>query len=109
MPPALAAWATQLGLYIGSNDNTIGGTTAAARNVISGSNFLGISLVAGADYNLVEGNYIGPDATGNATLGSTEASAFKRAGAAITPSAVPRRAPATSSVAIPMSMWSSAA
>ena len=51
---------------------TIGGTTAAARNVISGNGNLGIVLVgSGVTGNMVQGNYIGTDATGAASLGNT--------------------------------------
>ncbi|HWT03120.1 MAG TPA: Calx-beta domain-containing protein, partial [Pyrinomonadaceae bacterium] len=57
-----------IGLYNSSN-NTIGGTTAAARNVISGNNFEGIS-VANAWDNLIQGNFIGTDAAGTAPLGN---------------------------------------
>ena len=47
--------------------NTIGGVTAAARNVISGnqSNI----LLQGGSYNLIEGNYIGTDTTGTIAIG----------------------------------------
>ena len=46
------------GLLIESSDNTIGGTAAAARNVISGNGIDGVSLNnAGATGNLVQGNY----------------------------------------------------
>lgn len=50
-----------------SNSNTIGGTSSAARNVISGHQF-GIYLYGFSgnqgSYNIVEGNYIGADVTG---------------------------------------------
>jgi titin len=46
--------------------NVIGGTTAAARNVISGNGNSGVNISgAGATGNVVQGNYIGTDATGN--------------------------------------------
>jgi hypothetical protein len=51
----------------GGDGNTIGGSTAADRNVISGNNGGGISISNGAgvsDNNIVRGNYIGVDATG---------------------------------------------
>jgi streptogramin lyase len=47
-----------------ANNNIIGGTTAGARNVMSD----GIDFGQGSDGNLVEGNYIGTDATGNAAF-----------------------------------------
>lgn len=48
--------------------NTIGGTTAGARNVISGNNNNGIT--GGAPNLIIRGNYIGTDATGTANLGN---------------------------------------
>ena len=59
---------TQDGVAIlsGSTANTIGGTSPAARNVISGNRF-GIEI-AGASGNVVEGNYVGTAATGTAAL-----------------------------------------
>jgi len=61
------------GLAIGdAANNTIGGTAAGARNVISGNNSYGISLVgSGAIGNQVQGNYIGTDVTGTSTLGNS--------------------------------------
>jgi uncharacterized repeat protein (TIGR01451 family) len=50
--------------------NTIGGTTAAARNVISG-NADGIDLLVTSG-ELVEGNYIGTDASGTTAIGNTQ-------------------------------------
>src|SRR5207244_1879695 len=50
-----------------SKANVIGGTTAADRNVFGTYNF-GIDLEQGADTNLISGNYIGIDPTGNAAL-----------------------------------------
>ncbi len=53
----------------GANHNLIGGLTAAARNVISGSFASGISIHdSGTNNNVVEGNYIGLNAAGSATL-----------------------------------------
>ena len=57
-------------LIEGASDNTVGGTTAAARNVIS-ANQWGIRLDGStATGNLVEGNYIGTDVTGTLPLGN---------------------------------------
>src|SRR5690606_20660761 len=57
----------QVGVFIGynANNNLIGGTTAAERNVIS-ENEYGIGIVTGDD-NTISGNYIGtgPDGTTN--------------------------------------------
>lgn len=49
---------------------TIGGTSAAARNVVSGNGSYGIRLFNGAGL-VVEGNFIGTDVTGMAPLGNT--------------------------------------
>ena len=53
---------------VSASNNTIGGTTAAARNVIAGSSLIGIYLTAGGSGNLIEGNYVGTDATGTTAL-----------------------------------------
>ncbi len=53
------------GIEINSNNNLVGGTTAADRNIISG-NFCGVFLL-GND-NQIEGNYIGVDVTGTVAL-----------------------------------------
>jgi hypothetical protein len=55
-------------LLNGAPGNTIGGTVAGARNVIVGSFALRI-LGSGATGNLIEGNFIGMDATGSKFLG----------------------------------------
>ena len=54
-----------------STGNTIGGTTAAARNVISGNGKSGVALDSGSSGNTIVGNYIGVDASGNAPLPNT--------------------------------------
>ena len=50
--------------------NTIGGTTAADRNVISGNSGNGVLLTAFSADNTISGNYIGTDATGAIDLGN---------------------------------------
>lgn len=50
--------------------NTVGGTTIAARNVISGNSRWGIEVAGGATGTLIQGNYIGTDAGGAAALGN---------------------------------------
>ena len=62
---------TSEGVQINSADNTVGGTTAAARNVISGNNSHGIEIGgAAASGNDVLGNYIGTDISGMAGIGN---------------------------------------
>jgi large repetitive protein len=51
-----------------ASGNRVGGTTAAARNVISGNGTAGVFLYAGSTGNLVEGNFIGTDVTGTRAL-----------------------------------------
>ena len=54
----------------GAQSNTIGGTTAAARNVIPGNLHEGVLVGgSGTSSNLVEGNFIGTDSTGKVLLG----------------------------------------
>ena len=62
-------------LLAGATDNTIGGTTAGARNVISGNGY-GVEIQDdfnnnGPTGNVVEGDYIGPDVTGTLVLGNS--------------------------------------
>ena len=54
--------------------NIIGGTTAAARNVISGNAYSGVKI-DNANDNVVEGDFIGTDVTGTVALGNNPASA----------------------------------
>ncbi|MBX6314003.1 MAG: DUF11 domain-containing protein [Isosphaeraceae bacterium] len=50
-------------------NNMIGGITTTARNIISGNTHTGVMISdAGATGNQVQGNYIGPNATGSAAL-----------------------------------------
>lgn len=61
------------GILVTSQGNLIGGTTAAARNIISGNGQAGILVSgSGATGNVIEGNYIGTDIRGtNALANST--------------------------------------
>ena len=64
---------TASGLYIFSaKNNTIGGTTAADRNVISGNQSSGILRQGSNGANVIQGNYIGTDVTGTLDLGNTQ-------------------------------------
>ena len=48
----------------------MGGTSAAARNIISGNHGDGVLLTNNADSNFVQGNYIGTNAAGVKPLGN---------------------------------------
>ncbi len=52
----------------GATGNTIGGTTALDRNIISGNGLRQVYIVGGSSGNVIEGNYIGTDLTGNVGL-----------------------------------------
>jgi hypothetical protein len=54
-----------------ATSNTIGGTTAAARNVISGNVGHGVFLNDVGSANVIQGNYIGTDASGSLDIGNT--------------------------------------
>ncbi len=58
------------GIYIEeAGFNVIGGDEAHERNIISGNNANGVYIVRGsAQGNVIQGNYIGVNASGNATL-----------------------------------------
>ncbi len=53
----------------GSDNNRIGGTAAADRNVISGNGLDGVRFDGGTG-NVLSGNYIGLNAAGDAALGN---------------------------------------
>jgi parallel beta-helix repeat protein len=62
-----------LDVVYGAQNNTIGGTTAAARNLISGNLHEGVLIgFAGTSGNVVEGNFIGTDVTGKAFLANSQ-------------------------------------
>jgi hypothetical protein len=66
-----------IGVSISGSDNQVGGATASARNVISGSLFvpskIGLQFFGlGATGNHIEGNFIGTDVTGTAPLPNVE-------------------------------------
>ena len=71
MLPALPRWRTPLAWTwkAAATGNTIGGTSAADRNVISGNTQMGVLLQsAGTSSNTVAGNYIGTNAAGSAAV-----------------------------------------
>jgi len=56
------------GVVVDASNNTIGGTAAGARNVISANGFYEILLAAPGGSNLVAGNYVGTNATGKGAV-----------------------------------------
>ncbi|AWM41150.1 FG-GAP repeat protein [Gemmata obscuriglobus] len=58
-------------LINGAANNTVGGTVAGARNVISGNASHGVSIQSpGTTGNVVQGNFIGTNAAGTAAVGN---------------------------------------
>ena len=63
-----AAVGNDIGVALKAPDNVVGGTTARARNLISGNQF-GVALVeVDASGNLVQGNFIGTNGAGTAPV-----------------------------------------
>ncbi|HEX2897965.1 MAG TPA: dockerin type I domain-containing protein [candidate division Zixibacteria bacterium] len=59
------------GLYfLVAPNNTVGGTDASARNLISGNGRSGIEII-GSGGNVIQGNFIGTDASGTASIGNS--------------------------------------
>ncbi|NIN66663.1 MAG: CSLREA domain-containing protein [Anaerolineae bacterium] len=55
-----------------SQDNVIGGDTAAERNIISGNGSSGVEIsLSGTVSNTISGNYIGTDSSGSTGLGNS--------------------------------------
>ena len=66
-----AAVANYIGVAIGAGaqSNTVGGTSVAERNVISGNSTYGAEIKdSGTDLNVVKGNYIGTDRLGTTAV-----------------------------------------
>jgi hypothetical protein len=63
----------QYGVWMtsGAQSNTVGGSAAGSRNVISGNNQFGIRVEGGStSFNVIIGNYIGTDAAGTQARGN---------------------------------------
>ena len=74
----LARGNTEDGVDVDDAPNTtIGGTVAAARNVIAGLGTVRKSTVAGETGSLIEGNYIGTNAAGTAALANGGAASIQ--------------------------------
>ncbi len=58
----------QNGITIVANNNTIGSAAVADRNLIAGNDGAGIEIDAGVSGSVVQGNYVGTDATGLSAL-----------------------------------------
>jgi CSLREA domain-containing protein len=64
---------TRHGVWINSPDNLIGGTVAAARNVVSANGTVGIRIGGSGGIltgNVIQGNYIGTNVSGTTALGN---------------------------------------
>src|SRR5262249_45948118 len=72
------------GLLIAGNNNTVGGTTAAAGNLISGNGGAGVRIAKHASGNLIQGNLIGTDSTGTNPVANGGAGVLISAGSANT-------------------------
>ena len=62
------------GVTLNASSNTVGGTSAADRNIISANFLRGVNI--GANDNLVAGNYIGTDITGTVAFGNGLSSGY---------------------------------
>ncbi|HEX5218627.1 MAG TPA: hypothetical protein VFZ59_03595 [Verrucomicrobiae bacterium] len=59
------------GVFVQTPNNRIGGTTPAARNIISGKGGVGIEIFeVFATNNVIQGNFIGTDRTGTKAIGN---------------------------------------
>ncbi len=64
-------------IRLGSINNTVGGTTAAARNIISGNDRMGVFIhESGTTGNVVQGNFIGLASNGTTAIGNTSHGVF---------------------------------
>src|SRR5262249_10182008 len=80
-PTGTLARPNQEGVLGAGDNNLIGGTTLADRNVISGNTKKGIRIDVSNGFS-IQGNYVGVTAQGNAALGNGEAGVQIELGAA---------------------------
>ena len=59
-----------VGIENAASNNVVGGSTPGSGNLISGNTYRGIDISSVSNHNLVQGNFIGTDATGTDTLGN---------------------------------------
>ena len=71
-------------LWSGVSGNMVGGTSLAARNVISANGVDGVIIDLGSTANSVEGNDIGTDVTGSHALGNSYGVVIQRGSVANT-------------------------
>lgn len=72
------------GIFIYNSNNTIGGSASGARNIISGHEGTGVVILGNyaiAENNVIQGNYIGTDITGNVDLGNVGHGVYMNEGA----------------------------
>ena len=58
-------------LFLSASNNTIGGTTAAQGNLLSGHFYAGVFASSGASDNTISANRIGTNAAGTGSVGNT--------------------------------------
>jgi hypothetical protein len=66
-----SALANSIGVEVAGSNNTIGGTTSAARNIVSGNAFEGVRVDSGVSGVQVQGNLIGTNAADTGALANS--------------------------------------
>ena len=84
-----------------ADTSTIGGTSAASRNIISGNGSSGLNMISGSSNNIVSGNYIGLNRLGPASSEMACTASARRPARVAMDSAAEGRAPETSFPATP--------
>jgi uncharacterized repeat protein (TIGR01451 family)/CSLREA domain-containing protein len=65
-----SALGNSYGIVVRGGNSTIGGTTVASRNLVSGNTQAGVRIEGGGSGNAVQGNYVGTNVSGTAALGN---------------------------------------